>query len=162
MVGGFGAGGAGLGTAEVFDPASGIWTVTAPLPFAITSHTATLLPDGKVLVAGGFGPNDVTNGAAVFDPAGGTNGSWTMVGSLNIGRWDHSAILLPNGKVLVVGGEDRNFNFLVNAEIFDPATGQWTPAGSLGTGLTASTLTVASEWIGVGGSRFHNQGGRII
>ena len=65
-----------------------------------------------------------------------------MVGSLNIGRWAHSAILLPNGKVLAVGGEDKNFNFLTNAEIFDPATGQWTPTGSLGTALTESTLTL--------------------
>jgi hypothetical protein len=50
--------------------------------------------------------------------------------------------LLPNGKVLVVGGADKNFNFLPNAEIFDPATGQWTPTGSLGTALQESTLTL--------------------
>jgi hypothetical protein len=61
---------------------------------------------------------------------------------LNIGRWDHSAILLPNGKVLVVGGEDKDFNFLTSSEIFDPATGQWTATGSLGTALEESTLTL--------------------
>jgi hypothetical protein len=65
-----------------------------------------------------------------------------MTGSLKIGRWDHSAILLPNGKVLVVGGEDKDFNFLASGEIFDPATGQWSATGSLGTGLSESTLTL--------------------
>jgi len=85
-----------------------------------------LLPDGKVLVAGGFGTTNTSDSAFVFDPESGTNGRWTTVRSLNIGRWRHSAILLPNGKVLVVGGEDKDFDFLKSAEICDPATRQWT------------------------------------
>jgi hypothetical protein len=138
---------AGLGTnvlnsAELFDPGAGTWAPTAPLPLGLTSHTTTLLPDGKVLVAGGSGTTNISDGAFVFDPESGTNGSWTTVGSLNIGRWDHSAILLPNGKVLVVGGEDKDFNFLRSAETFDPATGQWTATGSLGTALQENTLTL--------------------
>ena len=112
VVAGFGTNSSVLNSAELFDPGAGTWAPTAPLPLGLTSHTATLLPDGKVLVAGGFGTTNTSDGAFVFDPESGTNGSWTAVGSLNIGRWDHSAILLPNGKVLVVGGEDKNFNFL--------------------------------------------------
>lgn len=142
VVAGFGTANPALNSAELFDPIAGTWALTASLPLGLTSHTATLLPDGKVLVAGGFGTTNTSDGAFLFDAESGTNGSWTAAGSLNIGRWDHSAILLPNGKVLVVGGEDKNFNFLPNAEIFDPATGRWTPTGSLGTALQESTLTL--------------------
>jgi hypothetical protein len=112
------------------------------MPAAVSDHTATLLPNGKVLVAGGDSTGGIANHAFVFDPDGGTNGSWTTVGSLNVGRFFHSATLLPNGKVLVAGGEDLDFNSLTNAEIFDPATSQWTVTASLHTALTASTLTL--------------------
>jgi hypothetical protein len=142
VVAGFGTASSVLNSAELFDPIAGTWALTAPLPLGLTSHTATLLPDGKVLVAGGFGTNTTSAGAFVFDPETGTNGTWTTVGSLNIARWRHSALLLPNGKVLVVGGEDTNFNPLTNAEIFDPAVGKWTPTGSLGTALYEATLTL--------------------
>lgn len=130
------------GSAELFDPSTGRWTSTASLPLALIDHTATLLPNGEVLVAGGSGPDGITNSAFVFNPEAGTNGSWTTVDSLNIGRAEHSAILLPNGKVMVVGGDDQAFNFLTNSETFDPATSKWTPTGPLNVGLTESTLTL--------------------
>jgi N-acetylneuraminic acid mutarotase len=142
VVAGLGTNATVLNSAELFNPGAGTWAPTAPLPLGLTSHTATLLPDGKVLVAGGFGTTNTSDRAFVFDPEYGTNGLWTTVGSLNIGRWRHAAILLPNGKVLVVGGEDKDFNFLKSAEIFDPATRQWTPTGSMGTGLYEITLTL--------------------
>ncbi len=65
-------------------------------------HTATLLPNGKVLVAGGFnGGFTILTSAELYDPA---SGSWTATGSLNTARAYHTATLLPNGKVLVAGG----------------------------------------------------------
>jgi len=93
----------------------------------------TLLPNGKVLVTGGFGA--VYNKEAEFyDPATGT---WTLTGSLQFGSAYHTATLLPNGKVLAAGG------YLINAQLYDPATGTWTitgrPIGSFG-GHTATLL----------------------
>ena len=66
-----------------------------------TDHTATLLPIGKVLVAGGSNGSDLSS-AELYDPASGT---WTATGSLGTARSFHTATLLPNGKVLVAGGE---------------------------------------------------------
>ena len=66
-------------------------------------HTATLLPNGKVLVAGGVGINElVLASAELYDPASGT---WTATGSLGTAREFHTATLLPNGNVLVAGGD---------------------------------------------------------
>ena len=74
---------------------------TGNLNIARSGRTATLLPNGKVLVAGGYYAGPVTN-AELYDPA---SGSWTVTGSLNMGRASHTATLLPNGKVLVAGAE---------------------------------------------------------
>lgn len=133
-------------TAEVFDPVTEQWTPTGPMNDYHWSHTATLLPDGRVLVAGGFGGTSVGSGAnaqpvvdtaEIYDPA--TN-QWTRTGSLNIRRALHTAERLPDGRVLVAGGRtcDQppvatcNFQFVTNtAEIFNPATGQWTLTGSM-------------------------------
>ena len=88
-----------------------------------------LLPNGKVLVAGG--DNDETASAELYDSVSGT---WTLTGSMKRPRTNHTATLLPNGKVLVVGG----YNFLSGirtqialVELYDPATGTWTYTGSL-------------------------------
>ena len=64
-------------------------------------HTATLLPNGKVLVAGGSIAAAALSSAELYDPASGT---WTATGSLGTARDSHTATLLPNGKVLVAGG----------------------------------------------------------
>src|SRR6266566_6362115 len=81
------------------DPASGTWTATGSLNTGRYLHTASLLPNGMVLVAGGTGNSDlVLTSAELYDPASGT---WTATGSLNTARWGHKATLLPNGIVLV-------------------------------------------------------------
>jgi hypothetical protein len=118
---------------ELYDPITGVWSITDPLPFASYGHTATLLPNGKVLVAGGQSALGITASAAVFDPASGPNGKWTTVGSMNVARRIHSALLLPNGKVLVAGGQAEDLLTLSSAELFDPVTAKWTLTAPMST-----------------------------
>ena len=110
-------------------------TVSVPVTFvatpamtvARTRHTATLLPDGKVLIAGGG-----TATAELYDPA--TN-RFTLTGSMSEARAGHSATLLRDGTVLIAGGTNglatsEPFGS-ATAELYDPATGSFTPTGSM-------------------------------
>ena len=122
--------------------ASGSWTATGNLnSFRGGGHTATLLSNGKVLVAGGY-HFGVGASAEVYDT---TNGIWTATGSLNIARYVHTASLLPNGKVLVAGGLDSNAFSLASAELYDPSSGIWTATGSLNSARGSHTATLLPD-----------------
>src|SRR5204863_449474 len=101
-------------------------------------HTATSLPNGKVLVAGGYDGVNYLSSAELYDPASGT---WTATGGLGTARFVHTATLLPNGKVLVAGGLDSS-GILASAELYDPASGTWTATGDLGTTREDHTATL--------------------
>ena len=152
VVGGTNFGGY-LASAELYDPAAnggvGAWTPTGSLTTARASHTATLLPNGKVLVAGGQTGGVALASAELYDPAANSGaGAWTPTGSLATARKYHTATLLPNGKVLVVGGGTPFFGSDTSAELYDPAAnggvGAWSATGSFATwryhGHTATVL----------------------
>jgi uncharacterized protein (TIGR03437 family) len=130
-------------TAQGIEPS---WSLTGSLFRARTGHTATLLANGQVLVAGGY--NDAgppLNSEELYDPATGT---WKSAGHLNATRFDHTATLLPNGKVLFAGGLNRMSagsppgSVLNSAELYDPATGTWSNTGNLNTGRSGHTATL--------------------
>src|SRR5262245_4213595 len=109
------------------------WSVTGGLSSIRSGYTATLLPNGKILVAGGEetpaalgGSQWVTNTAELYDPVTGVS---SPTGSLNIGPVLHTATLLPNGKVLVVGGFAGTDQGAWGPELYEPATGTWSWAG---------------------------------
>ena len=120
--------------ADLYDPATGAWSPTGSLHFDYAGHTATLLPNGKVLVVG--------DTAELYNPATGT---WSITGNLGTARSGHTATLLPSGKVLVAGGDTGYFGDTNSAELYDPATGAWSATGSLANPRDSHTATLLPD-----------------
>jgi N-acetylneuraminic acid mutarotase len=133
---------------------AGVFVPTGSLHEPRDDHTATLLANGKVLVAGGSGTNGLTLASAELYDA--VTGEWIPTGALNTPRFYHKATLLTNGKVLVVGGGNGSVRSLAGAELYDPATGTWTVTGPLNTGREGHTATLLlnGKVLVAGGERY--------
>ncbi|HSN53116.1 MAG TPA: M6 family metalloprotease domain-containing protein [Candidatus Sulfomarinibacteraceae bacterium] len=119
-------------TAEILDPWTSTWSGAAEPPAVFRGATATVLGDGRVLVAGGTFSNPFPPvNSAVYDPATDT---WEVAGQLPNNRWDHSAVAIDDGRALVAGGRWGDWPTVNDATavlVFDPADGAWTEVGSL-------------------------------
>ena len=118
--------------AQLYDYRTGAWATTTPMSIGRNGHTATLLPNGKVMVAGGDSVGGYQSSVELYNASAGV---WRSVGNLNTARTLHTATLLPDGKVLVVGGRT------------DSAIGSVEVGTFLPTNTFTATMTVPSGWM---------------
>jgi hypothetical protein len=122
---------------------AGAFAKTGSMTTARYTLSATLLNDGRVLVAGGFGPGfDAQASAELYDPASGT---FSATGSMTAARARHRAVLLPDGRVLIAGGQTNIFGLFretapAGADVFDPSTGAFTRIAGLDLPVHSITL----------------------
>jgi len=137
VVGGYSGGRDVLATAERYDTTTNRWASAGKMTVGRRQHTATLLTNGQVLAVGGWSNIDNTGSSAtaaeLYDPAANT---WISGGTMATAHAEHTATLLPNGQVLVIGGGNDT------VERYDPTTNSWASAGRMTTARKGHTATL--------------------
>jgi hypothetical protein len=141
--------------AELFDPATGTFGATGAMVMPRIYHTASVLRDGRVLIVGGTVDLDIDDDdaidptpqtAEIYDPVTGT---FTATASPGVPRFGHAAAALPDGRVLITGGGDTDDatpeSFTRSAELYDPASGTFSPTGDMVSGHMFHTATTLPD-----------------
>jgi hypothetical protein len=120
-----------------YGQSAGTFTSTGSMTVARTAYTATLLPNGRVLIAGGYYFSAIAElaSAELYDPS---TGAFIPTGDMTTARAYHSATLLPDGRVLIAGGSSSNV-----AELYDPSTRTFTTTGDMVNGGYGTAILLA-------------------
>lgn len=143
-------------TAELYDPATRSWTLTGSMSVRRSGHAATLLNNGQILITGGtYTSGPWADTAELYDP---TTGTFSLTGAMARGRAQHTATLLLDGRVLVAGSACEGFvcGTSPRAELYDPATGTFSPTGDMNVGRVGHVAVrlLNGKVLAAGGSGF--------
>ena len=135
---------------EMWDPATDEWTLGPNMAKKRFDQASVKLPDGRLLVSGGTDEIiSLISLAEFFDPTASEMGEWSPAGEMTQARAEHTATLLNDGRVLIVGGgkgglgqEGTTFD---TAEVWDPDSNSWSPAGTLSVGRAGHTATLLND-----------------